>query len=193
MRMNLRRLEILLLLLALSVGFGFAFDGIATAVERHSYPMDESIAPLIAKNADDYGVPPAVLWATACVGSGFASNAVSSDGAVGLMQITPARFAFICAELLDGKVMDAGMLYEPATNLQCGAAWLSHLYEHYHVWELVYVAYHLGTEQVDAWLADPSYTDENGILKEIPDGSAEKYATEMAKAVEIYTKLYFEP
>jgi soluble lytic murein transglycosylase len=193
LKLNIRRLGILAGLLVLSAVFGLVFDGIATAIEKHNYPIEEDLRPLITENADRYGLPEAVLWATVCVGSEFASNAVSSEGAIGLMQITPKQFEFICAQLLDRGEMNAGLLYEPATNVQCGAAWLSYLYQRYNVWDLTFAAYKLGTEEVDAWLTDPRYTDEDGVLKKIPDPDAAAYVNDVTHAVELYTKLYFEP
>ena len=44
MKFNARSALILLLILALSVGFGFAYDGIATALERNKYPLNERYA-----------------------------------------------------------------------------------------------------------------------------------------------------
>lgn len=191
MRLNVWRVVAFFLLIVLSVGFGFAFDAAATAMERHNHPRPTEFAEAIKQNAEDYGIPEAILWATANTGSGFASNAVSSDGRVGLMQLTPAQFSFISEELLGKETPDAGLLYDPETNLQCGAAWLSYLYERYDIWELVYVAYHTGTETVDTWLSDPEYTD-NGVLTEIPDKEAAQYAETMQKAVETYRKLYYK-
>lgn len=192
MKLNARRIIAFLLLIALSVGFGFAYDGIATAVERHRYPLPSSVAPLIAQNAAEFGVPESILWATVRTQSNFSSNAVAEDGAVGLMQITPTEFSMICTTVLGVNAPESGMLYDPATNLRCGAAWLSYLYERYGVWETAYAAYHAGTDAVDAWLASPETVSPQGTLHNIPDGEAAAYVREMTKTVQMYSKLYYQ-
>ena len=87
--------------------------------------------------------------------------------------------------------MDAGMLYDPATNLRAGAALLSELYRRYGVWETVYAAYFAGEAQVDLWLADPELVNEQGRLQSIPDKATAKYVKQTVKATELYEKLYY--
>ena len=183
MKISSRHVVAFLLLVALSIGFGFSFDATATAIEKHKYPRPESLDRKVAAFADEYGLPQSIIWATLRCGSAFASNAVSEDGKVGLMQLTSARFDHIRTELLGLEAMDAGMLYDPDTNLSSGCAWLSYLYEYYGVWDLVFAAYHTGTETVDGWLSNSDLVDENGILIEIPDRTVAAYVRDMTKAV----------
>ena len=191
MRINAPRVIAFFLLIALSVGFGFAFDAIMGAVERHKYPIVVELADDVHEKATEYNIPEPVLWATLHETGGFESNRVS-DGAIGLMQITPERFAFICTELWGEEVRDAGLLYDPDTNLDAGCAWLSYLYRYYGVWEHAHAAYYVGTETVDAWLANPDLLDERGILSEIPDGRVAEYVKAVIKTTEYYEKLYYE-
>ncbi|MBQ7346560.1 MAG: transglycosylase SLT domain-containing protein [Clostridia bacterium] len=191
MRLTVWRAVAFLLLIALSVGFGFGFDAIATAVERHQYPLEEALVSSVQQASEEYGIPEPILWATLCTGSGFASNHVSEDGAIGLMQLTPARFDYICTALWSKEPMDTGMLYDPATNLSAGCAYLSYLYARYGVWEQVFAAYIAGTEDVDRWLSDPTYLSEQGVLQNIPDSKVAAYVENMTEAVAQYTKLYY--
>lgn len=192
MKFNLRHVLIFLAILALSIGFGFGFDVAATAVERKNHPRPDSLQAEISKNATEFGIPEAVLWATVKTGSGFASNAVSADGRIGLMQISPDCFSFICTELLGEEIKDAGLLYDPATNLRAGSAFLSYLYGRYGVWEHAFAAYIAGTEATDAWLSDPANLSSQGQLKKIRNSTAASYVKRMKKAVSYYTKLYYE-
>lgn len=192
MRITVWRVVAFFLLIAVSVGFGFGFDAAATAIEKHNHPRPEALTDAVHQNAESYGIPEAVLWATLKVGSNFTSNAVSDSGEIGLMQLTPARFTFICTELHGTEAQDAGMLYDPATNLRAGSAYLSYLYGRYGVWEHVYAAYRAGTETVDAWLADPERVSAQGVLTDIPDNAVASYVKNMKKAVETYTTLYYE-
>lgn len=192
MKLTAQRLLTLLLLILLSIGFGLGFDAIATAIEKKNHPRPQSIAALISANSKEFGVPEAIIWATVKHESDFASNAVSSTGEIGLMQISPVRSAMICKDLLQTAPLDAGMLYDPATNLRLGTAYLSWLYQRYGVWENVYVAYFAGTETVDAWLKDPSYVTPQGVLTDLPDQDSASYLKKMKKSVSLYGKLYYE-
>ncbi len=192
MKLNVRRVLAFLLLIAFSVGFGFAFDAVATTVEKSKYPRPEALLAKVQATCATYGLPEAVVFATIQNGSDFASNALSEDGRIGLMQLTPERFNTIRTELQGLSPAEAGLLYDPDTNLAGGCAYLTHLYEHYGVWNLVYAAYYAGDEVVDAWLSDSSLTDENGVLHTLPDEQAAAYVKQMERAVEYYTKLYYE-
>ena len=192
MNQTLRRFLILLLILALSVGFGFAFDGIADLVERSKYPMEPSYASMISEYASEFGVPEAIIWAVVYTESGFSSNKVSPDGAVGLMQITPAEMEEIYRLALREELPDAGLLYDPRTNLRAGIAQLSALYERYGVWDTVYAAWQVGTEEMDAWLSTPEHLDELGQPKGYPDRQTDAFVSQIRKCAAKYTKLYFE-
>ncbi len=190
MRLDYRRIVTFLLLLAVSVGFGFAFDAIASAIERRNHPIDDRYTAEIQKNAAEFGVPEAILWATVCEESEFVSSHVSETGEIGLMQLSAERFSYVCTELLGEEQKDVGMLYDPATNLRAGSAYLSALYRRYGVWETVFAAYFAGEAQVDAWLADPDRISAQGRLQDIDDDTAD-YVKRMTRSAELYQKLYF--
>jgi soluble lytic murein transglycosylase len=192
MKLTVWRVLAFLLLIAVSVGFGFAFDAVATAVERNRNPRPDQLADAVHQNAKDYGIPEAVLWATLKKGSHFASNAVSENNEIGLMQLTPAQFEFVCTSLWETDPMDTGMLYDPATNLRAGSAYLSYLYGRYGVWEHVFAAYHAGEAKVDTWLSDPERLSEQGVLTDIPDRATAQYVKDMTKTLETYVKLYYQ-
>lgn len=191
MKFNARSFAIIAAILALSIGFGFAFDGIATAIEKKQYPLSERYAEDIKEMAQTYGIPEVILWAIVCTQSGFASNLEGKDGGIGLMQLTPAEFAMIQTDLLKESPEDAGRLYDPKKNLECGAAYLSYLYQRYGVWETVFAAFDAGTEAVDAWLSNPEYVSELGTLINIPTPGTARFVKDVTKARELYIKLYF--
>ena len=192
MKITLNRVLAFFLLIALSIGFGFAWDAAATAIERHRYPLQADLSVKISQYAEQYGIPEPVLWATVRNNSSFASNATSPDGAIGLTQLTPARFEWICLNLLDGEKKDEGMLFDPDTNLSAGCAYVSYLYDRYGVWDHVFAAYYTDPQTVDAWLADPQNLSNQGVLQKIPDRATARYVNDMKTAVEFYSKLYYE-
>ena len=191
MKFNARSLAIIAAILVVSIGFGFAFDAAATAIEKKNYPLSPRYANDISKVALEYGIPEVILWATVRTQSGFSSNLEGKDGGIGLMQLTPDEFAMIQTDILGIPQEDAGRLYDPVKNLQCGAAYLSYLYERYGVWETVFAAFDAGTSAVDAWLANPEYVSNLGTLKNIPNTETARFVRDVEKAREIYIKLYF--
>ncbi len=191
MKFNARSFAIIAAILVLSIGFGLAFDGIATAIEKSQYPLSPRYADEIRAVSAEYGIPEVVLWATVRTESGFSSNLEGESGGIGLMQLTPDEFAMIQTDILGVTPEEKGFLYDPQKNLQCGAAYLSHLYQRYGVWETVFAAYDAGTEAVDAWLANPEYVTEFGTLKNIPNAQTARFVRNVMKARELYIKLYF--
>jgi len=190
--MNFKRLLIFLLLVALSVGFGIGFDAVATAIEKHTYPINDDFREDISAFAAEFGVPEAILWGFIHTQSGFSSNKVSQDGSIGLSQLTPEEFQMIQERILKEGEQSADMLYSPKVSLRCGAAYLSFLYHRYGVWKTVFAAYEVGTETVDGWLADPTLTDENGTLATIPDASLASIVQKALDACDAYSHLYFK-
>lgn len=188
--MTLRRALILLIILGLSVGFGFAFDGIAGAVEKSTHPRPEALSASVGTVSEQNALPEAVLWAMIKCESDFQSNAKNGDR-VGLLQLTPETFSMIQSEILATDALDAGLLYDPETNLRAGAAYLSHLYRRFGVWETVFAAWRAGESTVEAWLRDPQYTADGGRLQSIPDDEVRTFTEDVSRAFEMYTKLYY--
>ena len=191
MKFNAKSLAIVAAILVLSIGFGFAFDSIATAIEKKQYPLSQRYAEDIREVAAEYGIPEVILWAIVRTESNFSSNREGEDGGIGLMQLTPDEFAMIQTDILKVPPEDKGLLYDPQKNLQCGAAYLSYLYQRYGVWETVFAAYDAGTATVDAWLADSEHVTELGTLKNIPSQRTARFVRDVMKAHEFYIKLYF--
>ena len=191
MKFNAKSLVIICAILLLSIGFGFAFDGVATAIEKKQYPISERYADNIRAAAEKYGIPEAILWAVVRTESGFAIDLAGKNGGIGLMQLTPDEFEMIQTVILGEVPEDAGRLYDPQKNLECGAAYLSYLYQRYGVWETVFAAFDAGTDAVDAWLANPAYVSELGTLKNIPNTETARFVRDVTKARDLYIKLYF--
>ena len=82
----------------------------------------------------------------------FRPNAVSSAGAIGLMQLMPMTGRQVAANL--GLVLDhSDALLRPATNLMLGSAYLSEMLRRFNGSEpLATAAYNAGPQRVNAWL-----------------------------------------
>lgn len=192
MKITSRRLIALLLLVLLSVGFGFAFDGIATAIEKHKYARPAAYRDLIASAAAEAGIPEAAVYSIIRMESGFDGGGQNADGGIGLFRLTPERFRAIFSDILHEDTPEDGMLYDPATNLRAGCALLSELYGRYGMWEPVFAAWRAGTDAVDNWVLDPNCLNKQGKLTKIPDSAAAKFVSGAVKGQKMYTKLYFQ-
>lgn len=192
MKLTTRHVAVFFLLILLSVGFGFAFDGIATAIEKGKYSRPAAYREPIAKAAADAGIPEAAVWALIRAESGFDSGGKNADGGIGLFRLTPERLETIYTEVLHEVVPDAGMLYDPATNLRAGCAYLSALYGRYGMWEPVFAAWRAGTKTVDKWVMDPNCLNKQGRLTKIPDSAVAKFVSGVIKGKNMYTSLYYQ-
>ena len=181
-----RGLVILILALA-SIGLGFFGDFILTCLEKNAYPCD--YAEYVSVYAEKYGVPEELVYAVIRTESDFNSGAVSSAGAVGLMQLMPDTFKWLTDEILFDH-LESGMLYDPETNVRYGIYYLSYLYDRYGDWKLALAAYNGGLGNVDKWLADDRYADGDGGLKKIPFKETRRFVSRVTEARDMYERLY---
>ena len=184
---NPGRAAVIALLAVLAIAFGFLADFIITCFEKAAYPRD--YAEYVEVYAEAYGVPETVVYAVIRTESDFDSGAVSSVGAVGLMQMMPETFTWLTDEILFDH-LDEGMLYDPETNIKYGTYYLSRLYDRYGDWDVTFAAYNGGSGNVDEWLADSEYADGEGGLKDIPFRETRSYVKKVNKALKKYERLY---
>lgn len=187
--LTFKRIGIFVLILVASILFGVIYDAAATAHEKKKYPIDSRYEAFVADAAEESGIPEPVLWAFCREESRFDSGLLSKDGNIGLLQISPEILTFVSTKLLETSY-ETGILYDPATNLRVGAAYLSYLYERYGNWSTVYAAYTAGTDAVDGWLRDESHVTATGELRRLPSSTA-SYVKRLTKATALYQKLYY--
>lgn len=184
---TVRRSGVILGILVISILGGLLYNAVWNRVDRSRYP--QTYSEYVKESASRYGVPEYIVYAVIKTESDFSSNAVSSAGAVGLMQMTPDTFEWV--SMLMKRTSEAGMLYDPQTNIEYGTYLLSYLYMHYNRWDTVFAAYNAGMTRVDQWLTDPSLTDENGRLVKIPIEETEQYIKKVNNAIDVYRRLYY--
>ena len=92
------------------------------------YPM--TYAPEIRAAAAEFSLDPAYVASVVLAESSFDAEAVSSAGAIGLMQIMPATGEWIAGKLED-EPFDVQRLYQPEVNLRYGCWYLRFLLDRY--------------------------------------------------------------
>lgn len=184
-----RRALVIAILAVVAIGIGFLADFIITCFEKNAYPREYS--EYVEAYAEQYGVPETLIFAVIRTESSFDSGAVSSAGAVGLMQMLPETFEWLTDEILFDH-LESGMLYDPETNIKYGTYLLSRYYDRYGDWRLVFAAYNGGPGNLDKWLEDPEYSDGEGGLKKIPFRETRNYVKKVTDAWDMYERLYGE-
>ena len=182
----MKKLIIFVLLILITIGIIVSYNVITRKMEERSYPL--KYTEHVEKNALQYGIPSEIIYAVIKTESNFRHDAVSSRGAVGLMQIMPETFEWLFG--ITKEDFDSTMLYDPGINIKYGTFLLSILYKEFKEWDTVYAAYNAGIGNVKKWLENELYS-QDGILTNIPFNETSQYIVKVNKAKEMYIKLYF--
>ncbi len=135
----------------------------------------------ISKSCADFCVDKALVYAVIKCESDYNPDAVSSSGAVGLMQIMPDTAEFI-ADMLGVKEYD---LSDPQLNIKFGVAYLKYLLNKFS-FDAAIAAYNAGEGRVKEWLTEQNYSSDGESLDDIPFAETKNYI----KKVKTYYKNY---
>ncbi|MEN6613747.1 MAG: lytic transglycosylase domain-containing protein [Armatimonadota bacterium] len=116
-----------------------------------------SYQDMIDSAASKYGVDPALIKGVIRAESGFKSNAVSSSGAQGLMQLMPSTAdALGCSDPFD-----------PEQNIDAGAKYLKEQMNRFGSVELALAAYNAGTNAVAKYRGVPPYRETQNYVRKV--------------------------
>ena len=148
---------------------------------------------LIERYAAEYNLRPAFVAAIIRNESSFRTDADSSVGARGLMQLMPDT-----AEWIAGKIGDSNYsfdhLYDAETNIRYGCWYLNYLSKLFRGDAvLVSSAYHAGQTTVTRWLSDKSISSDGVTIPvdKLPDGPTKQYAGRVTTSYGIYEALLY--
>jgi len=184
---------IVIAVLFFAILFGFIFDLVLTQIEYAIYRKPTEYQKFVTKYSTDFGVPENLVYAVIKTESNFDPAAISEDDAVGLMQITKDTFEDIRDRIMNDGHMDAGMRYDPETNIRYGVRYLSYLYDRFGHWDTAIIAYFEGETRVAEWLKDKSLDPESdGLLNSVPSeyNGGKKYLKKVNESWEQYEKHY---
>lgn len=143
----------------------------------------------ITESASAHGVDPYLVAAVIRSESSWNVDATSSQGAEGLMQLMPVTAQdMIDKGLVDGSRYDANDLYDPATNIEFGCAYLSYLLSYFNgATDKAIAAYNAGMGNVNEW------TQEDDLLHNaIAFPETQAYLVRVNMAQTRYRELYPE-
>lgn len=133
-------------------GVTFLFLRGPEAWQRQYYQME--YREVIEAAAVRHEVSPFLIASVIDAESDWETDALSSVGAVGLMQVMPSTAEELAERgLVDPKRFPPEDLRVPRVNIEYGAAYLRYLVERYHEVEAALAAYNAGLANVDQWAA----------------------------------------
>jgi soluble lytic murein transglycosylase len=150
-------------------------------------PYDDAVRAA----AGEFGVDPHLIWAVMRQESRFRPTAGSGAGARGLMQLMPETQAAVAESL--GMHLAPSMVYDPATNIRLGSAYLAEMLRQFGGdVEHALAAYNGGPGSAAIWRSDPAMADRDDWLRLIGYGETREYVTIVSLNYQVYRALYAE-
>lgn len=111
-----------------------------------------------------FEVDPRLVYAVIWTESKFNPSAVSSAGAVGLMQLMPATASWCAATL--GEVYTYEKLFEPNFNIKLGTYYLKYLIEKFGEHNAI-IAYNAGEGNLEKWQGEIKFKETKDYIKRV--------------------------
>jgi soluble lytic murein transglycosylase len=178
----------LLATLAQSMKYPFVAVRAAKALARDGVWLIDAAYPLVPLPDDLSGLPPALVLGLARQESEFNANAVSSAGAIGLMQLRPGTARDV-AQALGIDHTTAMLSDDPQHNLRLGSRYLADLVQRYDgSWPRAIAAYNAGFGRVDTWAPTPSKSPEQVVdwIESIPLPETRSYVQRVLENAQVY-------
>lgn len=152
-----------------------------------SYPV--KYVSEIRAAASENSIPAPYIAAIIMAESSYRTDAVSSVGARGLMQIMPDTGEWIAGKFDDAFSADS--LFTAEVSIKYGAWYLGFLMDRYGGdMRCATAAYHAGQGTVDKWLKNPEYSADGLTLTKIGYDSTNTYVDRVLKYYEYYVQAY---
>ena len=161
-------------------GYGFA------CYYAYFYPME--YRETIVNFGEKYSVSGGLIASIANVESHFDENAVSSKGAVGIMQLIPSSAQWLAGKI--GVEFDQSRLKDAEYNLQLGTYYLSFLMKTFKDEKVAICAYNAGQGNVSAWLNDTRYSKDGKTLQDVPFPETKAYLKKVLINYNYYKNKY---
>jgi soluble lytic murein transglycosylase len=136
------------------------------------------------------GMDPFLVTAVIREESAYNPIAVSSAGALGLMQVMPQTGQKVAVQVGDGP-FTRDRLFEACFNIRVGSWYLRHLIERYGN-NLAYsiAAYNAGPDIVSKWVQQFGGKDEDEFIESIPYSETRNYVKRVLRSYAEYKRIY---
>lgn len=154
------------------------------------YPLE--YRTILFARAQESGLNPYLVAAVIRAESRFRPDAISQQGARGLMQIMPDTGEWAAKQL--GLPYNVDLLYDPDYNVRLGCWYLASLQEEF-AGDIVLAlaAYNGGRGNVEKWLNERQWTGEHHTLEQIPFAETRQYVKKVLRDVKRYEWIYANP
>ncbi|MBR4949293.1 MAG: lytic transglycosylase domain-containing protein [Clostridia bacterium] len=176
------------IIILLGIGFYIGYEKIWNEnIIKNFYPLKYS--EQVYEYADEYNLSKELVFGIIKTESNFKEDAVSSAGALGLMQITPDTFRW--ALLRDNnKTLSEKDIYTPEINIKYGCYIFRLFLDEFQVEETAIAAYNAGRGAVNKWLLDERYSKDGKTLYHIPYGETRHYVKKVMANKNKYKEIY---
>lgn len=144
-------------------------------------PVSEALDRIVLQTAQKNHVDPALVRAVISTESNWNSSAVSSKGALGLMQLIPDT----------ARQMGVGNAFDPAQNVDGGVRYLRMLLERYNGdLNKALAAYNAGPGAVDRFGGVPNFRETRDYVRKVTDNYYRPGSDHAAHALEAAVSIY---
>lgn len=154
---------------------------------RTIYPAKYENEIVVASHK--YLVEPYIIASVINVESSYNKNAISSKGAVGLMQILPATALWLCEEM-QIENFEEHLLSDPQTNILMGTYYLKYLMNKFQNLTVVFCAYNAGETTVRSWLMDHRFSLDGVTLTKIPYLETKNHVEKLQRNLKVYARRF---
>lgn len=179
-------ISLLLFLVLISLGIIFLYN-------NYLYPLNYKNE--ILAYSEKYDVEPYLIASIINSESKFNKKAISSKGAVGLMQIMPKTGQWVI-EKISGEILELNVIYDKNSNsgillnaednIKIGTYYLSYLLKKFSDLNVAICAYNAGEGTVAGWLKNKNYSADGKTLDFIPYQETQLYLNKVKKNINIY-------
>ncbi len=146
----------------------------------------------IGAAAAEQGLDPFLIAAVIRTESSFREEAVSSEGARGLMQLLPSTAEWLASQNGESD-FHPDKLFEPGYNIAVGSRYLAGLLRQFGGNEVAALAaYNGGRGRVQRWLEEGLWDGSEAALARIPFGETRAFVKRVLKNYRSYRELYDE-
>jgi soluble lytic murein transglycosylase len=165
---------------------------VKTKILEQIYPKE--YGEYVEKYSKECDVDSLLIFSIIKAESNFKSNAVSSSGAIGLMQIMEPTAQEISQKmaLAGAKTLQETIdLYNAETNIMYGTQYYTYLLQMVDGnIKLALAAYNAGIGTVNKWIEEGIIKDDGSDIENIPYKETNMYVRKILNNYEMYKKLY---